>query len=163
MTRQDHAKLMREQKRAAFDQKRAQAKQKIDPATSTTSSMQSMGFYSSATKDGGMLRGQLGQPFRQFSEVSGHLYKLRTNFDQIMNGQVTISEVYEQALDNEMMMLTSGTGIYTGQKHSQSVAKVIKSASSALGADEIDSECRTEGDDEHSVTAIHEADKQSKQ
>ena len=44
MTRQDHAKLIREQKRATFLEKRAQAIQKMEPV---------------ATKDN-MLRGQLG-------------------------------------------------------------------------------------------------------
>ena len=65
-------------------------------------------------------------------------------------------------MDNEMMMLTSGSNIYTGKKQSLSMAKVLKSAGSALGADEIDSDCRTDDDGEHSVTATHEADKQSK-
>ena len=41
------------------------------------------------------IRGQLGQPLRQFSEVSGHLAKLRTNLDQIMMGQLTVSDLYD--------------------------------------------------------------------
>lgn len=48
------------------------------------------------------IRGQLGQPLRQFSEVSGHLSKLRTNIDQIMMGQLTVSDMYDQA-DAEML------------------------------------------------------------
>ena len=34
------------------------------------------------------------------------------------------------------------------------MVKVLKSAGSALGADEIDSECRTEDDDDH-LSATH--------
>lgn len=41
--------------------------------------------------------------------------------------------------------------------------KVLKSAGSALGGDEIDSECRTEDDEDHNMSGcIEQLDKQSK-
>ena len=87
------------------------------------------------------IRGQLGQPLRQFSEVSGHLSKLRTNLDQIMMGQLTVSDLYDQA---DAEMLQNSKGFTQNQKQQQvTMPKAFKSGS-ALGADEIDSECRTE-------------------
>ena len=83
------------------------------------------------------IRGQLGQPLRQFSEVSGHLAKLRTNLDQIMMGQLTVSDLYDQA---DAEMLQNSKGFTQNQKQQQ----VTMAKTSALGADEIDSECRTE-------------------
>ena len=46
-----------------------------------------------------------------------------------------------------------GSGVYTGNKQSQALTKVIKSAGSALGADEIDSESRTNEDDSEHLSA----------
>ena len=40
-------------------------------------------------------RGQLGQPFRQFSEVQGQLSKLRNHVDAIMGGHLSVAEMHE--------------------------------------------------------------------
>ena len=70
-----------------------------------------------------------------------------------MSGQLTIAEMYEQ-VDQEI--LSNGHGV-VGPKH-KSMANMAKS----VGGDEIDSECRTEDDEYHNVSANDEADKQSK-
>ena len=82
MTKSEHAKLLREKRQAQFVEKRDQANQKRQAHISFNGMK-------------GSLRGQLGQPFRQFSDASGHLQKLRSNFDQIMAGQLSVTEVYE--------------------------------------------------------------------
>ena len=68
LTRAEHAKTLRESKRAAFEAKREQARLNLFSCAKASSSKESQ-------------RGQLGQQLRQFSEVSGHLQKLRANFD----------------------------------------------------------------------------------
>lgn len=50
-------------------------------------------------------------------------------------------------------MMNSGSGIYTGIKQTSVIKKVLQSAGSALGADEIDSECRTNEDDSEHLSA----------
>lgn len=112
MTRQEHAKLMREQKQAKFLEKRELAQQKMMQSSICTQSTNngnnnnsSSNFQvqtianatnSNSKEDAGRVVGsQLGQPFRQYSDVSVRLAKLRANFDQIMTGQMSISEVYE--------------------------------------------------------------------
>ena len=87
------------------------------------------------------LRGQLGQPLRQFSEVQSHLQKLRTNFDKIIGAELTIAEVYELA--EKELLARSALEPHKPQK----MPKVLKSAGSMLGGDEVDSECRTEDEE----------------
>jgi len=53
--------------------------------------------------------------------------------------------MYEKAVDNEMLS-ASGKGL-TPRKNA--AARGLKSVGSALGGDEINSECRTEDDDHH--------------
>ena len=74
--------MLREKKRAQFEEKRNQATQKMESGIRMTGM-------------GKSIRGQLGQPLRQFSEVSGHLSKLRTNLDQIIMGQLSVKEMYD--------------------------------------------------------------------
>ena len=50
-------------------------------------------------------------------------------------------------------MIANGNGIYTGKKQILAPSKLIKSVGSALGADEIDSECRTNEDDSEHLSA----------
>jgi len=74
--------------------------------------------------------------------VQGHLSKLRYNFDAVFSGKLTVSEMYEL---KDAELLSSGIMGTTPHKHlSASVGNMLKSAGSALGGDEIDSECRTE-------------------
>lgn len=50
-------------------------------------------------------------------------------------------------------MMNGSSSIFTGHKQASSIKKMLKSAGSALGADEIDSECRTNGDDSDHLSA----------
>ena len=105
MTRQEHAKLMREQKQAKFLERRELAQQKMMQSSSICSSSQSnvnnfqqvqtIANASNSNSKDRVVGSQLGQPFRQYSDVSVRLAKLRANFDQIMTGQMSINEVYE--------------------------------------------------------------------
>lgn len=135
MTRAEHAKQLRERKLAQFNEKRDQARQKMMASRSS-------GF---STKES--LRGQLGQQLRQFGEVSGHLVKLRTHIDQIMTGQMSMTEMYEQMPETEFC--SSGALAMTPYK--QKAASLTNmghmSTENVVGAYEIDSECRTEDDD----------------
>ena len=120
--------MLRERKRAQFEEKRNQATQKMESGIRMTGMGES-------------IRGQLGQPLRQFSEVSGHLSKLHTSLDQIIMGQLTVSELYDQA---DAEMLSNKKGFTQNQKQQQVMMANAFRSGSALGADEIDSECRTE-------------------
>ena len=51
--------------------------------------------------------------------------------------------MYERAVDKEVLT----TGVLGMTTHKQVVARGLKSTGSALGGDEIDSECRTQDDD----------------
>ena len=77
--------------------------------------MQARMASTSASKEA--LRGQLGQQLRQFNEVSGHLQKLRGHFDQIMAGQLSVTEMYGKAVDTELLS-SSGKG-FTPRKQAR--------------------------------------------
>ena len=96
---------MREQKQAKFLERRELAQQKMMQSSSICTSSQSnvnnfqqvqtIANASNSNSKDRVVGSQLGQPFRQYSDVSVRLAKLRANFDQIMTGQMSINEVYE--------------------------------------------------------------------
>ena len=88
MTRKEYAKRLRGAKRAKFEEKRELARQKIQGAKSSRAS----DSQADDCKNVHLIM-QLGQPLRQFSEVSGQLSKLRNSFDSVFKGQITIGEV----------------------------------------------------------------------
>ena len=67
---------------------------------------------------------------------------MRTNFDQIMSGQLTVSEMYDQ-MDTEM--LQGGAGI-SGKKE-QSMMKVVKGSGGAFAGEDIESEFKIADDE----------------
>ena len=85
MTKAGNAKLLRERMRAKFEEQRELARQKLESALS-----------SRGRKGCSEIRGQLGQPFLQFSEVSARLAKLQPNVDLIMAGELSVQELCKE-------------------------------------------------------------------
>ena len=72
MSRSEYAKELREKKMAAFEAKRQHAQSKMVNTS---------------------LRGQLGLSYKQFGELRNNLDKLKTSFDLIVQGTVSMQEL----------------------------------------------------------------------
>ena len=54
------------------------------------------------------IRGQLGMPFKQFGDLRNNLDKLKTNFDLIVHGHLSLHELDMLNSDDCQMMQMSG-------------------------------------------------------
>ena len=94
-TKGEHAKELRERKAAEYEKKRTLAKEK----------MQQSHPKPQMQKGGGLVRGrQLGQPLRQFVDIQNNMGKLRSNFDLIMSGQMSLAELEDLPGESEVLL-----------------------------------------------------------
>lgn len=88
------------------------------------------------------MRGQLGQPFRQFVDISNNMGKLKSNIDLILKGQMSLAELEELPCESEALL--------QGDRSEKSPMKQTKASLliNCNNQNEIDTECKTEEDED---------------